>query len=358
MLKKVLPAIFLCVLVVMLAACNSGVNDAEEYENANIADTYSEVEMIDVDNDLLSESELQQNDSALPPELNPQTEDFPINDDTNSIDAQDSETENGIVHINSVGCFGFADWNELTDEGYRIIVPEYSKDDITYNVAELNIAIGAGGTITEIEFLGWQNETAKNNHRQTGFNFDNLSGNVFHKTIGSLNPHESYFLTNEAFKDSLIPLMLTQEYLPHENYSLYSYRIPIDSATVKRIEMLKNRKIVKSELLAKTLTGAQICSVTFERIDNDMLASLIYIDKNNIICDDYPAKEDGWDIWRVGAGDEFGGFDVLFLAHTDEGLIMAVTWSAEEGEHAYILVEKDGIFANTQFDVYRYWYPE
>jgi len=239
-----------------------------------------------------------------------------------------------------LGSFGFSD-----DKGQRIII----RGD---NVDGLDFAIGYGEAIAEIKFSGIQEGTEENNFRDTEYNFKNLPGYIFSKTNGELKSGQTYFLTNQSLKQSIIPLIPT-------NIGEHKYA-PVDNATIKTIEKQKNRKIVASQLLAKTESGAKICLVTFERMGDDMLASLVYVDGEKTIFDDYSAEYNETSVWRVDDKGILGGFDVLFLANapTGKGLMLGFTSSGPEGENAYIVMEKDGIFVHTQYHNYRYWAPD
>jgi uncharacterized protein (TIGR02145 family) len=241
-----------------------------------------------------------------------------------------------VVTLNLTGSFGFA-------AGQKIIVQnKYAQNQDK----GFDIAIGDGGIVTEIKFSGMQEETENGNGRDTEYNFNNLGGSIFEKTKGELISDNTYFLTKKPFEQSIIPLIPIQE-----NES-------VDASTVKRIEKQKNRKIASSDLLAKTAAGAKICVFVFERKNDDMLASLVYIDGDKTIYRDYPAEYNEVSTWRVDDNGDFGGLHPLFLTRTDKGLIMGTTWAAFESEGAHIYVEKDGKFVDTQFGGSRYWSPE
>jgi len=254
--------------------------------------------------------------------------------------SDNSGCSNNEFCIDLIGSFGFSD-----GKGERIIIHGE-------NTNGLDIAIGYGGKIAEINFLGMQKGTDENNLRDTEQNFKNLPGYIFNKTKGNLKSGTTYFLTNQSFKQLMIPLVSTKT-----NEHKYA---SVDTETIKIIEEKKNRKIVASQLLAKTASDAKICLITFERLDHDMLASLVYIDGDKAIYDDYPAEYDENSVWRVDDKGILGGFDVLFLANAPEGkgLLLGFTSSGPEGENAYIVMEKEGAFVHTQYHNYRYWAPD
>lgn len=257
-----------------------------------------------------------------------------------------------VVFSDLVGCFGFAD-----GDGQRIIAEYYPNSPINNGKGDpqsFDIAVGTGEVSAELEFSEYQGETENNTYRDMSYNFDNLSGNIFKKTKGSLIADTSYFVTtNELFQNALIPLIPTLD-LSNDSREYYQ---PVDAEAIEKIEKLKSKRVVKSKLLALTETGAKICLFVFERLGDDMLASLVYMDGDKIICKDYPAVYDENSTWRVDAGDEPGLFQVMFLARSDEGLLLAVTWAAPEGESSYILKEDGNTFAETEFVWGRYWAP-
>jgi hypothetical protein len=254
------------------------------------------------------------------------------NSDTNSEKSKTDENE--IMFSKLTGCFGFTD-----ETGTRLLATECDFQDF-------DVAIGGGKIAAELKFSGLQNETENAENKQ---DFNNLSGNIFETTNGKLEKQTFYFISKKDwFKKSLIPLT--------NFYNSESSDYPtVSDETVKKIEKLKNRKIIKSEFLAKTNTDAEICLFVFERKGNDMLASLVYSDGNITISKDYPAVYDEISTWRADGGENPGLFKILFLAKTDEGLILGLTWAAPEGENAYIYKEKNGVFTETQFENYRYW---
>ncbi|MDR0330184.1 MAG: hypothetical protein LBH93_00530 [Chitinispirillales bacterium] len=244
------------------------------------------------------------------------------------------------------GRFGFADGN-----GQRLIIT--GEGDMPRISAP--VAVGNGKAGVELKSAARkQSATEDDDGRQTHYNFDNLQGTVYDVSKGTLGGG-TYFISESAwFKKALTPLTSTRD--TTKNGSPYK---PVDAATIKRIEALKGKKAAQSELLGQTRTGAKICLVVFKREKNDMLASLVYVDKDKTISKDFPAEYDAQSTWRVDDGGEFGrnAIDVVFLANTGERIILAFTWSGPEGENAYILREENGVFLETEFGGYRYWAP-
>lgn len=240
------------------------------------------------------------------------------------------------------GPFGFAD-----EGGKRLITLTNKEDYDIEKLKELNVAVGNSGEIIEIEFMKWQEKNDKDNSRQTMYNFDNMSGYIFNVKSKKALPNEAYLLTKASVmnKDKLIKLK------PVENNESFK---TADNETIKKIETLKNRKIVESRLIAQSYDNESIFLFVFERIGDDMLASIAYMKGEKVVFKDYPAEYDQYSTWRADGGDSPGNFEVMFLANSDEGLLMGITWGAPEGEGMYILREKNGAFTETQLKSGRY----
>ena len=212
-----------------------------------------------------------------------------------------------------------------------------------------HVAIRYGKAVAKLTFSKRQEGTADNTGRDTEYNFEHLPGSVFETTEGSLTPGKTHFITDNAFLlHALVPLAVTSPERPS----------PADRKTIQRIEKLKNRKVVESKLLAKTEEAAHIGLFVFERKEEDMLASLVYVGEDKLIFRDYPATYDETSTWRADGGDEVGQFEVLFLAHVGGKRVLGATWAGPEGENAFVYQEKDGTFEETSLQGYRYWSPE
>jgi hypothetical protein len=241
--------------------------------------------------------------------------------------------------------FGFANVSAK-----NIITLVNNKDEIE-KPEEFNIAVGDNGKILEIEFERWQESNSSDDMRQTSFNFDSMIGHIYKVKSGQGIQDKTYFLSNNSIinKDSLIELKPKKDSEPYGK---------VDAEIVKRIEDIKSRKIIESSLISETTDNAKIFLFVFERKGDDMLASVVYIKDNKIIFKDYPAKYDETSTWRVDAGDRPGSFEVMFLANSDKGLLLGMTWGAPEGEGSFILREERGTFQETDLKSGRYWLPK
>jgi hypothetical protein len=239
--------------------------------------------------------------------------------------------------------FGFAD-----ESGTRLLSYRVGTDP-----AMFTLAIGPYGEKVKIKFAGWQKRNEEeDNGRDTYHNFDNLDGYVY-RSIGGKLKLNTYYLTNETIiKDLLIPLSPTKDTV--------SWEYPkIDAKTVKHIESIKNRKVKWTKQLAVTKDGAQIGQVLFQRVGDEMLYSIVYIENEKILFMDYPATYDEISTWRVDDNGEPGTESVLFLARTREGALFLVTEDyGAEGINTNLLYEKDGSFIkHEEVSYYRYTSP-
>ena len=245
--------------------------------------------------------------------------------------------------------FGFAD-----ESGKYLITLQTENADSLANPQEFNTAVGNNGETVGIRFVRRQEANSKDTLRQTANNFDNMAGYIYEARAGEFIPNKTYLLSQDSMinEAALINLKSTKD-----TESEVEYYKKADPETIERIEALKGRKIIEDDLISETEDNAKICLFTFERRDDDMLASIAYIKGDKVMFMDYPAKYDEMSTWRVDAGDRPGLFEVLFLANSDEGLLLGLTWAAPEGENAFVLREVNGAFEGTDLKSGRYWAP-
>ena len=247
------------------------------------------------------------------------------------------------------GVFGFAD-----ESGKKLITLESETIHTLANPEEFNTAIGNNGEVVRIKYVKRQEANSKDTYRQTSHNFNNMAGYIYEAQDGILVTDKSYLLSKDSVisEDALIKLKSTRN--PEAESGYYQ---KVDAETIGKIETIKDRKIIDSSLIAETEDNTKICMVVFERIDNDMLASIVYLKDDKVVFKDYPAEYDEVSTWRVDAGDLPGLFGVQFLANSDEGLLLGLTWAGPEGENIFILKDTNGIFEETGLKADRYWAP-
>jgi hypothetical protein len=252
--------------------------------------------------------------------------------------------------------FAFAD-----ESGSRLLIHSSADHDpmAGSDPAQYTLAIGPYGKTARISFAGKQNESEANNNRQTSFNFDNLPGYVYNAKGGSLRPNETYCLTREGGLEKALISMIPPFPLPDKPDAYYPQNPELDDKTVLRIEALRGRKVKQTEKLATAFGGAQIGLVLFERLGDDMLFSIVYIEgTRRMLFWDCPAVYDEISTWRVDMGDEPGSFQIIFLAQLGDRLAMLLEWGAPEGASILLLHEDNGGFKQAESTYSRYWAPD
>lgn len=262
----------------------------------------------------------------------------------------EEKNETKEVDLGAVeGVFGFAD-----ESGKKLITLESETIHTLANPEELDTAIGNNGEVVRIKYVKRQEANSSDTYRQTSHNFNNMAGYIYEAQDGELVKDKSYLLSKGSVirEDALIKLKSTRNPEPEGGYYQKAA-----AETIGTIEAIKGRKVIDSSLIAETGDNAKICMVVFERIDNGMLASIVYLKDDKVVFKDYPAEYDELSTWRVDAGDRPGLFGVLFLANSNEGLLLGLTWAGPEGESIFILKDTNGALEETGLKAGRYWAP-
>jgi len=255
--------------------------------------------------------------------------------------------------------FGFSDLTgnrllvveNVQEEGFDYDGPNYE------DPAHYTLAIGPYSELVHISYSDWQDETAENDYRDAAYNFDNLSGYVYTTVNGQLLPDNTYVLTTEGLLAGALIKLLPPSQQPGGSYG-YVPPTMMDAGTEDYIRAIKGREVQWGELLAETEDGGQIGMVLFERLGDDMLFSIVYIDGDNVLFWDCPGQYDDISTWRVDMGDEPGAFTPLILARLENELMLLLTWRAPEGELIVVLNESNGRLVETSDYAYgRYLSP-
>lgn len=282
--------------------------------------------------------------------INKDTESTP--DGTLQPTVEQTEGKNDIEEINFgylENVFGFAE-----ESGKNLITIQSENSSTLANPQEFNVAIGNNGEIVKVKFVKRQEANSEDTLRQTIYNFNNMAGYIYAAQEGEFIPNKTYLLSKDSIinEDALIKLKSTRNM-----ESIGGYYQKVDTETIEKIEAIKNRKITESSLISETEDNAKICLFVFARKDDDMLASIAYIEGDKVVFKDYPAKYDEMSTWRVDAGDQPGLFEVLFLANSNEGFLLGLTWAGPEGENDFVLKAVNGAFQETDLKSSRYWAP-
>lgn len=214
---------------------------------------------------------------------------------------------------------------------------------------DFNIAIGNKGQIIPIAYEKKQSPQKPISINENSSNFEYLDGHLYRALNGKFLANHTYLLTND--KDfplkSLVPLVDTE---------LENNKFPVaDTKNIEQFQVLKNRKIIESRLLAKTKDNNEIDLFIFEEKNKEMLATIAYCYKGQMIYKDFPAKLDASSSWRVDSGTDPGLFEVMFLAKCEEGFTLGLTWTGPEGENILILKTRAEKFIDTPLNNYRYF---
>ncbi|SFD97071.1 hypothetical protein SAMN05216378_1804 [Paenibacillus catalpae] len=267
---------------------------------------------------------------------------------TETPEAQPSETPDGTaivdLKLNRLdNVFGFAG-----ETGEQLITIPIDSGTELNNPEQFDTAVGNGGELIEIEFVRHQEANDQDTNRQTINNFNNMDGYIYKVKEGTLLSNKSYMLARKGVvsKGSLMELTSTED-------GQYSQA---DADTIARIEALKKRKVTASSILSES-AKEKIALFVFEREGDEMLASLAYVSGEKVLFKDFPATYNESGTWRVDGGDDPGRFEVLFLAHSDEGLLLGIAWAGAEGENLFVLQEEEGALQDTNLLSNRYWAP-
>ncbi|MEK5254072.1 hypothetical protein NST74_11485 [Paenibacillus sp. FSL F4-0125] len=243
--------------------------------------------------------------------------------------------------------FGFAD-----AEGRNILVTGHEQG-LDQEMAQLNEAIGDQGKVLKVKFNKWQDGTADSNGREMAHNFVNLAGYLFTVEEASATPDETYYLTDQAdFKvDALLPI----ESMKGQQAST------VEVSVRQRIVDTKNREIQNIWQLAELSTDRQLYLVQFVRLDQDMLFSLVWKEKDEFTFMDYPAviQGDEYSVWRVDDGGEVMPemFSILFAAETLNGPLLGLNWWGSEGVNTFFLKKEGDLFKEMDIQYGRYTSP-
>lgn len=275
-----------------------------------------------------------------PPTLPPSAEPSP----TSSIQQTEAYLDTEKLRAN----FGFAD-----AEGRNILVTGHEKG-LDQEMAQLNEAIGDQGKVLKVKFNKWQDGTGNSNGREMAHNFENLAGYLYMVEEESATPDETYYLTDQTDfnADSLVPI---------EPVEVNQAAVVIDKNVRERITASKNREIQKIWKLADLSTDRQLFLVQFVRLDQDMLFSLVWKEKDELTFMDYPAviQGDEYSVWRVDDGGEVipEMFSILFAAETSEGPLLGMNWWGSEGVNTFFLRKEGDSFKEMDIQYGRYTSP-
>ena len=235
--------------------------------------------------------------------------------------------------------FGFTD-----SSGELILVHSIEQMDLSGDLS----AVLPTGEVIALESLGYSEEGLENNHRQTTYNFDNLPGYLFRLPDGMITGGSTVLLAEDGFLEERTLLSVTT--YPGS---------PLEDELVARIEDIRGLPVVESWNLAEIEGGISIVIVRFEPGESTNTASLVLIDGQRMVFEDYIGGQmNDFSVWRADDGGVFDAayFDVIAAFRSPVGFEIALTWKGAEGESAALLEENGPVFMEV-LSGYRYWAP-
>lgn len=238
------------------------------------------------------------------------------------------------------GVFGFAN-----AEGTELLAL-----DSVSNPTQIRGAVCAGARVYRVAYARRQSRQPAGNGRQVAANFRNEAGDVFRLVGGTPRGDETCYLSADS--------------------SLMASAVPADGpvssgcdrARLSRIAQAKRRSVIHCWPLASAGPGAHILAVQFSVVDTNALASVVLIDQDHLLFQDFPGTYRGpqSDIWRADDGGLVSpdGFGIPFLCRLRGTYVIALTWAGTEGEDSYLLVADSGNVFRSVATSYRYWVPE
>lgn len=203
------------------------------------------------------------------------------------------------------------------------------------NPEVLSAALCTGQQRLSVRFERRQTEGRNTTSRQTPQNFAQTAGAVFQIAGGKVSPEATCMLADESFLSgaTLVPLRR-----PPQNARC-------SKATYPQLQADKGRPVVGCWPIAGS-GGIQIAVIEFSRHLTQALASLVVIDGGRRIYVDYPAtfKGPGDDLWRVEDGGNIHaeGFEAIFLLKRGKTYVLAIDWSAAEGNALSLHTSESG----------------
>ncbi len=222
------------------------------------------------------------------------------------------------------GAFAFPD-----EAGTRLIAVSDPPDP-----SSLRIALCTGGRRFAVRFDHRQAERS-NDGRQTPRNFDLLAGSVFTVLDARVAATATCFLAAAALLESATVLAPAPP--------------PTAAACTsadRRLASSRGRAVVHCWPIAHLGENRRIVLVEFARRGADALASLVLLDRDRAVFEDYPAtfSRRDEDLWRVDDGGVLTpeGFEIVFVLRRGTSYTIGVNWSGTENASLAVLVSGEG----------------
>jgi len=223
------------------------------------------------------------------------------------------------------GAFAFPD-----QAGSRLLsTAEFAKPET------VRTALCSGERRLAIEFDRRQTESANSTQRQAPHNFANTAGTIFSIVGGKVDPDATCFVAVDSFVNGTATVPLKRAAGQSRcSRDLYPH-----------FESAKSRPVVGCWPIADSPSGTRVVLIEFARRLRYALASLAVVENGRRLYVDYPADftGPGADLWRVDDGGEIhpDEFEIVFLLKRGSSYLMAVSWSAAEGNSLSLLSADD-----------------
>ncbi|EIJ41270.1 hypothetical protein BegalDRAFT_0350 [Beggiatoa alba B18LD] len=212
---------------------------------------------------------------------------------------------------------------------------------------KITTALCEGNRLLPVSYVQLQSgNNNRNSLRDIAQNFNNQRGELFLIAEGNTRPDSTCLLLNDNDKLALgtqQPIMM----------GVYA---DCERAIIQRLTQQRQRAINQCWHLANVGKNGQIVVAEFQRQNNEMLASIIYVSPTNLIFQDYLANYNQSSCWRIDDSCKFdpGGFHIYSVFQSAQALYLILTWDGAEGQNAMLLKASNALFEAVK-QGYRYW---
>jgi hypothetical protein len=247
-----------------------------------------------------------------------------------------------LADLIKASAFGFAD-----EEKILVSQDQFEREGgIKIKPQDLTLALNQSRH--RIVYSGYQErDEEKATPNDVSNNIDYLAGHIYRldDKTAKFGDNGSYFLTRaDVAANGLIDFE-------------YSRNAKASPAEVKKLkELKKGRQVINAIVIANAGNHGKVIQAQYERLGNDMLYIVAYINGDKMIIDENPAEYDEMSTWRVDDNGEMPMEEILFIANTDEGIVMGMVNNGPEGGNLYLVKEQNGKFAGVDgISGNRYW---
>lgn len=259
---------------------------------------------------------------------------------TDTINDQQDSVAKDTIHSATAIQFGFAN-----ESGNQILI-----DSTIFPLKPelLVYTIDTSGRPVNIKYEKYHPATAKDNHRQTCFNFNNAGGYLFS-------------VKNKMADQSNTSILFTQNF--YSDHTVINMSEPTDNSFPdqirKKTESDKKRKVKSFKALKLLEGGRSIYLIEFAKKKDSVLVSLVLTGIDQAVYYDFPAIYNEQSTWRVDDGGEFGFeyFSILAAFKVNGKIEIITDWIGAEGYNTLYLKEDGSNFIKIK-EYYRYSSPE